>query len=61
MGYLYFPHKRGLVAGTITGGFAFCSFIFSLIFYSLVNPESMSQIKNIDGFSYFEGESVAVT
>lgn len=60
MGYLYFPKNRGLVAGINTCGFAFCAFLFGILYFNFVNPNGLPLVNNSDGFSYFEGKSVEV-
>ena len=40
IGFKYFPNKKGMVSGIIASGFAFGSFIFSWIVYSIINPNN---------------------
>ncbi|KAL4478658.1 hypothetical protein ABPG74_006893 [Tetrahymena malaccensis] len=60
MGYLHFPNNNGIVSGINTCGFALCSFLFSLLFTKLVNPDGLQQNSNSDGYSYFDGDSISV-
>ncbi|KAL4508397.1 hypothetical protein ABPG72_003701 [Tetrahymena utriculariae] len=60
MGYLYFPKKKGFVSGTILAGYGLCSLVMGLTFFSFVNPDNLTQQKDHDGYSYFQGPSVSV-
>ncbi|EAR99450.2 oxalate/formate antiporter (macronuclear) [Tetrahymena thermophila SB210] len=60
MGYLYFPKKKGFVSGTVLCGYGLCSLVMGLTFFSFVNPDNLTQEKDHDGYSYFQGSSVIV-
>ncbi|KAL4456960.1 hypothetical protein ABPG74_014598 [Tetrahymena malaccensis] len=60
MGYLYFPKKKGFVSGTVLAGYGLCSLVMGLTFFSFVNPDNLTQQKDHDGYSYFQGPSVSV-
>lgn len=60
MGYLFFPNNKGMVSGIVTCGFALCSFLFGQIFYVIVNPDGLTQVKDSDGYSYFQDSSLQV-
>lgn len=36
----YFPHRKGLVSGVITGGFGFGSAVFIWVIFYIVNPDN---------------------
>lgn len=54
--YRYFPHRKGLVAGVITGGFGFGSAIFIWLIYGIVNPEGLKPTEHINGGKYYTTE-----
>ncbi|EGR29142.1 major facilitator superfamily protein, putative [Ichthyophthirius multifiliis] len=61
MGYLYFPKRKGMVAGIILCGYGLSALIFGFIFFQLVNPNNKDPEKDsIDGQFYFQGKSVDV-
>lgn len=38
IGFLYYPHRKGMVSGTIVAGFGMGSFIWSYVALYLINP-----------------------
>jgi MFS family permease len=49
----FFPEKKGLMTGIITGAYGFGSFIFSLISTKLVNPDKENPTINGGNITYF--------
>ena len=60
MGYLFFPNRKGLVVGCVLCGYGLSSFVFGMIFFSMVNPENLNPEKAEDGQFYFQGNSYSV-
>ena len=50
----WFPKRKGLVSGTITGAFGFGSFIFGFVTTAIVNPENKKREQDdITGEMFF--------
>ena len=48
-GWEYFPHKKGMVSGTILAGYGFAAFIFNLVSSKLVNPTGANPTVTVPG------------
>jgi len=55
-GFGWFPHRKGLVAGTILAGFGIGTFVFNMAQTAYVNPDNLSPPPDSGG--YFTQESI---
>ena len=51
--WAYFPKRKGMVSGTIIGGYGFGGFIFGYISFALVNPDNISPDYEVPGGKIF--------
>jgi MFS family permease len=51
--YMYYPTRKGLVSGVITGGFGFGSSVFIWVIFGIVNADNEKETTEINGAKYF--------
>lgn len=52
----FFPEKKGVISGIITGGYGLATIFSSLIIQNIINPENKKASISYDGDKYFDSD-----